>query len=46
MADFVFVVVVIIGFFALAWGLVIGCDRIVGPDDDVSDGAPVSEVAK
>ena len=29
MADFMFVVVVIVGFFAL-WALVIGCDRIVG----------------
>ena len=31
MADFMFVVVVIVGFFALSLALVVGCDRIVGP---------------
>ena len=44
MADFMFVVVVIIGFFALAWALVIGCDRIVGPDDGVPDTESTPEV--
>jgi hypothetical protein len=34
MADFMFVVVVIGGFFALMIGLVHGCDRIVRSDDD------------
>jgi hypothetical protein len=34
MADFVFVVVVIIGFFALCAALVVGCDRIVRAGDD------------
>ena len=38
MADIVFVVVVIIGFFALCAALVVGCDRIVRAGDD---GAPV-----
>jgi hypothetical protein len=33
MADIVFVVVVIIGFFALCAALVAGCDRIVRSDD-------------
>jgi hypothetical protein len=46
MADFVFIVVVIVGFFALAWALVVGCDRIVGPDEDLSDLGPVSEVTR
>ena len=36
MADFVLIAVVI-GFFALAWALVVGCDRIVGSDDDMPD---------
>jgi hypothetical protein len=40
MADIVFVVVVIIGFFALCGALVVGCDRIVRSGDDGS--VPVS----
>jgi hypothetical protein len=34
MADIVFVVVVIIGFFALCAAFVAGCDRIVRNGDD------------
>lgn len=34
MADIVFIVVVIIGFFALCAALVVGCDRIVRSGDD------------
>jgi hypothetical protein len=33
MAD-VWIVLVTIGFFALCVGLVWGCDRIIGPDDE------------
>ena len=36
MADIVFVVVVIIGFFALCAAFVVGCDRIVRSGDDGS----------
>jgi hypothetical protein len=36
MADIVFIVVVIIGFFALCAALVVGCDRIVRSGDDGS----------
>jgi hypothetical protein len=39
MADFMFVVVVIIGFFALCAAFVLGCDRIVRSDDE---GGPVA----
>ena len=39
MADFVFVVVVIVGFFALCAALVVGCDRIVRSGED---GAPAA----
>ncbi|HEY3722079.1 MAG TPA: hypothetical protein VGN59_01835 [Acidimicrobiia bacterium] len=39
MADIVFIVVVIIGFFALCAALVAGCDRIVRNGDD---GAPAA----
>ena len=28
------VTLTVIAFFALCWGLVIGCDRIIGPDDE------------
>jgi len=34
MADFVYIVVVIIGFFAVCAALVVGCDRIVRNGDD------------
>jgi hypothetical protein len=45
MADIVFIVVVIIGFFALSAALVVGCDRIVRSGDDGSQPAsPVDEV--
>jgi hypothetical protein len=33
MAD-LWVVVTIVGFFALCVGFVWGCDRIIGPDDE------------
>jgi len=46
MADFMFIVVAIIGFFALAWALVIGCDRIVGPDDDLPELDATPEVTR
>lgn len=36
MADFVFVAVVIIGFFALCAAFVMGCDRIVRSGEDGS----------
>ena len=42
MADIVFVVVVIIGFFALCAAFVLGCDRIVRSGDDGST-VPSSE---
>jgi hypothetical protein len=44
MADIVFVVVVIIGFFALCAAFVVGCDRIVGSGDDSSEPVPSTEV--
>ncbi|MGZ4688644.1 MAG: hypothetical protein ACXVKA_06145 [Acidimicrobiia bacterium] len=40
MADIVFIVVVIIGFFALCAAFVVGCDRIVRSGDD--GGQPLS----
>ncbi len=39
MADIVFVVVVIMGFFALCAAFVLGCDRIVRSGDDGSSAA-------
>jgi hypothetical protein len=39
MADIVFVVVVIMAFFALCAAFVLGCDRIVRSGDD---GSPVA----
>jgi hypothetical protein len=44
MADIVFIVVVIIGFFALCAVLVVGCDRIVRSGDDGSQPASTPEV--
>jgi hypothetical protein len=44
MADIVFVVVVIIGFFALCAALVVGCDRIVRSGDDGSQPVSTPEV--
>ena len=44
MADIVFVVVVIIGFFALCAALVAGCDRIVRSGDDSSPVESSTEV--
>jgi hypothetical protein len=44
MADIVFIVVVIIGFFALCAALVVGCDRIVRSGDDGSAAAPTPDV--
>ena len=46
MADFVFVVVVIIGFFALCAAFVVGCDRIVSGGDDASDPVSSAEVGQ
>jgi hypothetical protein len=45
MADIVFVVVVIIGFFALCAAFVRGCDRIVRSGDDGSQPTSPPEVA-
>jgi hypothetical protein len=44
MAD-LWVVVTIVGFFALCVGFVWGCDRIIGPDSesDLATDAPESE---
>lgn len=44
MADFAFIVVVIIGFFALCAALVVGCDRIVRSGDDGTPATPATEV--
>jgi len=40
MADVIFVVVVIIGFFALCAAFVVGCDRIVRSGDDETEPIP------
>jgi hypothetical protein len=46
MAD-LWVLVTVIGFFALCVGFVWGCDRIIGPDDaellDETSAEPVGE---
>lgn len=44
MADIVFVVVVIIGFFALCGAFVAGCDRIVRGGDGGSQPVSTNEV--
>lgn len=44
MAD-IWVVVTVIGFFALCVGLVRGCDRIIGPDDESDLAADAPEPA-
>ena len=44
MADIVFLVVVIIGFFALCAAFVAGCDRIVRSGDDGSQAVITTEV--
>jgi len=44
MADIVFVVVVIIGFFALCGAFVVACDRIVRAGDDGDAAASAPEV--
>ena len=46
MADIVFIVVVIIGFFAVCTALVVGCDRIVRSGDDGSESMSSSEVTQ
>jgi hypothetical protein len=46
MADIVFVVVVIIGFFALCAAFVLGCDRIVRSGDDGSSSVSTPEVTQ
>jgi len=33
LAD-LWVTLTVVAFFALCWGLVVGCDRIIGPDDE------------
>lgn len=38
MAELIFLVIVV-AFFALAAALVVGCDRILGPDDSVDQAA-------
>ena len=45
MADVVFVVVVIVGFFAVCAAFVLGCDRIVRSGDDSAQPAGSTEVA-
>jgi hypothetical protein len=44
MADIVFIVVVIIGFFALCAALVVGCDHIVRSGDDGTQPVSSNEV--
>ncbi len=44
MADIVFVVVLVIGFFALCAAFVVGCDRIVNSGDDGSQTSTGSQV--
>jgi hypothetical protein len=44
MADIVFVVIVIIGFFALCAAFVVGCDRIVRSGEDGSQPVSTREV--
>lgn len=44
MADIVFIVVVIIGFFALCAAFVMGCDRIVRSGDDSPTSVSSTEV--
>jgi hypothetical protein len=46
MADLVYIVVVIIGFFALCVAFVAGCDRIVRSGDDGSQAASSTEVTQ
>jgi hypothetical protein len=48
MAD-LWVLGTVIGFFALCVGLVWGCDRIIGPDDETelaADTQPAPDVAE
>ena len=45
MADVIFVLVVIIGFFALCAAFVAGCDRIVRSGDDAPEPVASTEVA-
>ena len=44
------VVLTVLGFFGVCVGLVRGCDRIIGPDDesdlDADDGMAVAEIAR
>ena len=44
MADIVFIIVVIIGFFAVCAAFVMGCDRIVRGGDDSTPAASTPEV--
>ncbi len=46
MADIVFIVVVIVGFFALCAAFVRGCDRIVRSGDDGSQLESPTEVSQ
>ncbi len=45
MADMVFLVAAIVGFFALGAAFVAGCDRIVRSGDDASHPATTTEVS-
>ena len=42
MAD-LWVVLTVLGFFAMCVGLVWGCDRIIGPDDQADLGVEPSD---
>jgi hypothetical protein len=44
MAD-LWVLVTVVGFFALCAGLVWGCDRIIGPDDESDLASALDETA-
>jgi hypothetical protein len=46
MADFMYVVVVIVGFFALCAAFVVGCERIVRAGDDGAEAVVSTEVTQ
>jgi hypothetical protein len=46
MADLVYIVVVIFGFFALSAVFVVGCDRIVRGGDDGSQAVSSTETSQ
>jgi hypothetical protein len=45
----VWVTLTVIAFFALCWALIVGCDKIIGPDDTsdlaISDADSASDVS-